>query len=331
MVKAFIRRFFCALKIQLLLLLATSLVAHKAEARHVAGYSPGKVGFSVKFKDIVSTYQIISAYVLPGETLAIKAESPEDTDTYSLETAAGVLIKTASSYWEWRAPKKVGFYPLTVTQLQSGEAMTINVFVMVPLNRLRRGYVNGYRVGRYPSVPLRLLPNYRTPKGFIEVTSENEDVLVSPHFTLKQFVCKQEANYPKYIVLKENLLVKLELLLEKANEKGYSCDTFEVMSGYRTPYYNRLIGNVRYSFHLWGGAADIFIDQNPQDGVIDDLNQDGRVDRADAEVLCNLVEEICPEPIQASFLGGLGIYRASTSHGPFIHLDVRGKVARWMD
>ena len=48
------------------------------------------------------------------------------------------------------------------------------------------------------------------------------------------------------------------MILQKVNERGYRCDTFHIMSGYRTPYYNGAIGNVRYSRHVWGGAADIF-------------------------------------------------------------------------
>ena len=53
----------------------------------------------------------------------------------------------------------------------------------------------------------------------------------------------------------------MELILQRLNAKGYRCDSFHVMSGYRTPYYNKAIGNVKYSRHIYGGAADIFIDE----------------------------------------------------------------------
>ena len=52
------------------------------------------------------------------------------------------------------------------------------------------------------------------------------------------------------------------------------------MSGYRPPF--SAIGNVQYSRHVWGGAADFYIDQSPKDGVMDDLNKDGVVNREDA-------------------------------------------------
>ena len=59
------------------------------------------------------------------------------------------------------------------------------------------------------------------------------EVRLSPHFTLGQFVCKQAGGYPKYVVLRERLLLKLERLLEAVNAKGHAAETFHVMSGYR--------------------------------------------------------------------------------------------------
>jgi uncharacterized protein YcbK (DUF882 family) len=103
------------------------------------------------------------------------------------------------------------------------------------------------------------------------------------------------------------------------------------MSGYRTPYYNHAIGNVKYSRHLWGGAADIFIDVAPADGVMDDLDGDGTVDVRDAHVLYELVDTMYGSPLYEPFVGGLGAYRTTPAHGPFIHVDARGFRARWGD
>jgi acetyl-CoA carboxylase carboxyltransferase component len=60
--------------------------------------------------------------------------------------------------------------------------------------------------------------------------------------------------------------------LQALNEAGRTVERFVVMSGYRTPFYNAAIGNVPYSRHVWGGAADIYIDDAPRDGEMDDLN-----------------------------------------------------------
>ena len=174
-------------------------------------------------------------------------------------------------------------------------------------------------------------PIYRPPRGFIEVTEDNLETLVSPHFRLKDFLCKQDGDYPKYLVLQEKLLLKLELILEKVNEEGVRCNTFHVMSGYRTPYYNKLIGNVKYSRHLWGGAADIFIDEHPEDSMMDDLNGDGQIDYRDAGVLYDIIDRMYGKPWYQRFLGGLGRYKKTSNHGPFVHVDVRGFRARWGD
>jgi uncharacterized protein YcbK (DUF882 family) len=119
--------------------------------------------------------------------------------------------------------------------------------------------------------------------------------------------------------------------LEQVNKLGYRCDTFYVLSGYRTPYYNKSIGNVKYSRHLWGGAADIFIDENPKDNYMDDLNKDGVINWKDSEVIYNIVDDLYGEPFYDMFVGGLGWYRKTPSHGPFVHVDVRGSRARWGD
>jgi uncharacterized protein YcbK (DUF882 family) len=66
------------------------------------------------------------------------------------------------------------------------------------------------------------------------------------------------------------MLIKLEALLEAANANGWEAKSFYVMSGFRTPYYNSSIGNdTSSSRHLYGGAADIWID-NDGDGQMDD-------------------------------------------------------------
>ncbi|MDY6862202.1 MAG: D-Ala-D-Ala carboxypeptidase family metallohydrolase [Thermodesulfobacteriota bacterium] len=101
--------------------------------------------------------------------------------------------------------------------------------------------------------------------------------------------------------------------------------------GYRTPYYNKIIGNVKYSRHLWGGAADIFIDENPKDKMMDDLNKDGKINWKDAAILYSIIDDMYGEKSYKSYVGGLARYKKSYSHGPFVHIDVRGKRTRWGD
>src|SRR6185436_1247315 len=100
------------------------------------------------------------------------------------------------------------------------------------------------------------------------------------------------------------------------------------MSGYRTPAYNRSLDNVRYSQHQWGSAADIFVDEDGN-GVMDDLNGDGKSSVADAEVLYGLLDADARDSHGEGLVGGLGKYRPTAAHGPFVHVDVREGTARW--
>lgn len=296
-----------------------------------ADFYPEKANFAIKFKEEISPYKVIGIFVLPEEILTLEAWDQWGGEEYTIEVNAGELIGFEGSKWQWRAPKNVGLYNIKIFHSKEFDSITLNIFVMVPFEECKGEYLNGYRIGKYPNIPLRKLSIYKPPRGFIEVTKENEETFVSPHFKLKQFLSNQLSDYPKYVVLKERLLLKLELILEEANEKGYRCDTFHVMSGYRTPYYNRAIGNVRYSRHLWGGAADIFIDENPKDDMMDDLNKDGKIDYRDAAIIFDIINAMYGKPFYEIFIGGLGSYRKSRSHGPFVHVDVRGFRVRWGD
>ena len=266
--------------------------------------------------------------MLPGETVTLEVVDRAPGSGYVARPAAGRIVPLGTGRWVWTAPVAPGLYPIQVVAPDGGDSVTLQAFVVVPYDRLDGELLNGYRIGRYPEKPLRGRAGYGPPAGFVEVTRENEDVLVSPHFRLKQFLCKQPAGSRKYVVLNERLLVALEYVLERVNAAGYRATTFHVMSGYRTPAYNRAIGNVRYSQHQWGAAADIFIDENG-DGRMDDLNGDGRSDIRDAEVLYRLIDAASHRPEAQGLIGGLGKYRATAAHGPFVHVDVRGRKARW--
>ncbi len=286
--------------------------------------SSSKVTFEIKFKEEKTSYRQMSLFVFPGEKFPLEVMEKGD---YDLKTSLSYTLLTPRK-WEIQAPLQKGIYSIQIFGPKE-ESMTLHLLVMIPFARLKEGYLNGYRIGSYPSTPLHNLPIYDLPKGFVEVTPENENLFLTPHFQLKQFVAKQESAYPKYVVLRERLLLNLELVLEEVNRSGYRADTLYVMSGYRTPYYNKAIGNsTTYSRHTWGDAADIFIDAN-NDGIMDDLNRDGKVDSSDAAALFQLIDHLYKEPWYAPFVGGLAQYNSSEHHGPFVHVDVRGIPARW--
>jgi hypothetical protein len=152
---------------------------------------------------------------------------------------------------------------------------------------------------------------------------------VTPHFQLHQFQCKQAGGFPKFIIVKEKMLLKLERLLEEVNRRGIDAKTFAVLSGFRTPQYNAAIGNpTSYSRHAYGDAADIFVDEDG-DQRMDDLDGDGRETVADARVLATIVEDLVGDDTFGDFVGGLGLYGPKPHRGPFVHVDTRGFRARW--
>jgi hypothetical protein len=79
---------------------------------------------------------------------------------------------------------------------------------------------------------------------------------------------------------------------------------------------------------MYGDAADIYIDCDG-DGSMDDLNRDGRIDGEDSITLARWIEEVWTLPQFEERQGGLGIYNGTGSHGPFVHVDLRGRKARW--
>jgi len=193
-----------------------------------------------------------------------------------------------------------------------------------------KGRIGQYLIGFWPGERGRITSMaYQNPGGFIEVTQENQDTQVSEHFRLRDFITHdQVSTWPKYVVLRDELVDKLELVIQQLEKQGVVVRRMTVMSGFRTPQYNGPGGDGRsgVSRHMYGDAADVFVD-NDGDGRMDDLNHDGRVDHRDARVILDAAERV--ERLHPEFTGGVGVYRATASHGPFAHVDVRGWRARW--
>lgn len=296
-------------------------------------FDAGRTSFAVLYDGEVIPYEVFGLFVVPGDEVPLEIVAPRAESDFALVAEDGTVRRRSDHAWTWTAPDDPGgLTTLEVVRRGSGpghERMRLNVFLLVPLSEKEGNRLNGYRIGNYPSDVFRGLDAYRKPYGLAEITPENRDTKVSPHFTVGQFLCKQADGFPKYLILRERMLRNLEFLLREVNDAGIRADTFFVMSGFRTPWYNKSIGNVKYSRHQWGGATDIFIDRRPADGVMDDLDRDGRVTREDGRFLFQLFERLSNQKQGRPFMGGLGLYGITASHGPFVHVDVRGYRARW--
>jgi uncharacterized protein YcbK (DUF882 family) len=231
------------------------------------------------------------------------------------------------------APRRAGVWSLA---LKVGSAIKpladFSVITLRPAAEKKGGRLGLYYIGNWPAAGKgRPGVNYDAPSGFIEVTPQTQNTRLSDHFRLRDFFPHDQQNvWPKYIVVDTKLIDKLELVLSDLESRGIKPDGVKVMSGFRTPQYNSGVGDTggraSLSRHMYGDAADIFID-NDGNGAMDDLNKDGRVNIADAMVIRDAATRV--ERAHPSLIGGVGVYSATSAHGPFTHIDTRGYSARW--
>jgi len=203
--------------------------------------------------------------------------------------------------------------------------------VFSKMNPLTDSVVLGVPIGTLPSDSEILSSQYTRAHRWVYRDRPNlvpvwepkeESLLVSPHFTLGEFLCHEPKTYPRLFFVHPRLLRKLELFVIESR-----IENLTIMSGYRTPLYNASLGNGKFSMHVYGRAADVYVDGNG-DGVMDDLNGDGKIGIADARLLAGLFQNI--EKFRG-MAGGIGIYDWNTdsTRTPFVHIDVRGFKARW--
>ena len=213
----------------------------------------------------------------------------------------------------------------------SSQSSLFTFITLRPFSDKVKGRVGSYLMGYWPFERRKVRSAaYASLDGFIEVTPENQDTPVSEHFRLRDFLTKDQRDvWPKYLVLDAKLVDKLELVITDLVGRGYDVRYVSVMSGFRTPQYNRKgvgRGRAEASRHQYGDAADVFVD-NDRNGRMDDLNRDGRIDTRDARVLLGAVDRV--EAQHPELVGGAGVYGATRAHGPFTHIDARGSRARW--
>lgn len=270
----------------------------------------------------------------PTRTITAALTSGEPTVAYVKNATLDALVKRVRG-----TSGKLRAATVLPTEVESalGTIKEITQITLTPFGDKQRGRIGSYLIGTWPAERGARGPakapadRYGNPRGFIRVTPENQDLPVSEHFKLRHFLTKSQQDvWPKYLVLELRLIDKIELVLSDLKSRGVQTSGVVVMSGFRTPSYNSGGGNTAgradLSRHMYGDAADIYID-NDGNGTMDDLNKDGRVDIRDARVIEEAVNRV--ERGQPGLVGGTGVYVACCGHGPFIHIDTRGYRARW--
>ena len=221
-----------------------------------------------------------------------------------------------------RAPSAPGIYRLAL--VRGAERQVIDgpsVAVMVPFEQKDGPTLNGYRIGTYMAE--RLGSTKDRPEGFVQVGADEASLPISRHLRLGDILTQDEQRvWPRYAAVDARLLDKVELVMNElarwhGDTTGAAALRFSVNSGFRTPVHNRLVRrSARDSRHQYGDAIDLSVD----------ANGDGRITAADSKLLALAVEIV--ETKHPHLVGGLGLYGGRRT-SPYVHIDARGKRARW--
>ena len=118
------------------------------------------------------------------------------------------------------------------------------------------------------------------------------------NFSLWEFRCRDGSDVPEELM--DNVILLAQNLQVLRDRVGVPV---RIISGYRSPTYNKKIGGAKRSQHMVAKAADIKID--------------GMTPLEVKEVIVELIKE------GKMHKGGIGLYTT------FTHYDVRGWNARW--
>lgn len=264
----------------------------------------------------------------------------------------------------YRESKLAGLLGKTFSVSKSSNSFL--VLSPLPKRFLKNGLIDGFKMGEYPepykaarqgktttstaqktnvSQWFRMYPQkFMPPDFFYKVTAQNKNFKISPNYTLGDFSLDYpwfSLGLPQYIALDYNLVKKLEELQALLEREGYRFKKFKFIYGFRPPSFN--LGNpllskdeenlkAPFSMHQYGRAADIIIDNN-NDNVMDDLNNDGKIDINDARVIMKYVDQLDRKykAENSPLVGGAGDYSHHDFKGrvqsPYVHIDVRGFVS----
>jgi hypothetical protein len=220
------------------------------------------------------------------------------------------------------APAQAGFYRLALIksdQQRSVEGLTLAV--LVPFQEKEGSMLRGYRIGTY--LAERVSGRQAPPEGFLEITPADVDLQITKHLRVGDFLNHdQQGKWPSYAAVNPKLLDKLELVIQEIarwhGDKAVADIAIDVHSGFRAPEHNRRIQRAaRDSQHQYGDAADVAID----------ANGDGKLTAIDSRMVGLAVELV--ELKHPDLVGGLGIYTSGHSSTNYVHIDVRGRRARW--
>ncbi len=267
------------------------------------------------------------AFAMPGQEISYPLDVHGDPTELQYawvrngDTTLSTVPKTLTSDKVF-APPKAGFYRLAL--LKSGphrEIEGLTLAVLVPFEEKEGAMLRGYRIGTY--IAERVAGRQPPPTGFLEITPADVDLPITKHLRVGDFLNHDQVGvWPSYAAVNPKLLDKLELVIQEIarwhGDKAVAEIELDVHSGFRAPEHNQKIRRAaRDSQHQYGDAADVAID----------ANGDGKLTAIDSRMVGLAVEIV--ELKHPDLVGGLGIYTSGHSSTNYVHIDVRGRRARW--
>jgi len=278
---------------------------------------------SIRVDGLNVPYTQFSSFKLPESMLLLEAKGQGNMQVFLNDQLQSTFQNDS---YALKVPQEIGLHKLRLVDGTKNVLLNLNLFVLTPVSQIEGGAINGFKMGTYPP-PLGEGGKYERPRGLIEITKENFQTQLSPHFKLSQFTSLRRGKQ-EYIVIREVLLLKLEYLLKEINNAGIPARTIRIRKAYLTPEKNALKGNAIYSRHIYGDAAQIIIDEN-NDGIMDDVNGDGKTDMKDARWLFELIDKLSGRKDYQRFEGGLAHYKLNKKFGGYVYIDARGNKVRY--
>jgi hypothetical protein len=267
------------------------------------------------------------AFALPAQEISYPLDVHGDPTAlqYAWIRVGDTALSTASQPLtgdKVSSPPEAGFYHLEL--LKSGQRRSVEgltLAVLVPFTEKEKGMLRGYRIGTY--LAERMRSKTPPPEGFLEISPPDVELPITKHLKVGDFLNHDQVGvWPSYAAVNPKLLDKLELVIQEIarwhGDKAVADIDIDVHSGFRAPEHNRRVRRAASdSQHQYGDAADVAID----------ANGDGRITAIDSRMVGLAVEIV--ELKHPELVGGLGIYTTGHSSTNYVHIDVRGRRARW--
>lgn len=278
------------------------------------------------------------------------------------EVTGGAIQKFLPGGVIWKAPNAPGSHKIsvyvteetscssiapeqkTMRDLNLAGTFVFHLLVIYPFDREGSGVIEGYPIGLYPNEKAENVREpvlshrdaYSPPQYFIKVTPESASAPISKHFTLGNFSPASEKGKVHFIALNPSLVQRLEDLISALQEKGVKVTTLTILRGFMTPSQVELLRRkgldiAQFTRTIYGDSAIFIIDEN-NDGIMDDLTGDGKVDQEDFEVIAGIMTRL---EDGTKLFGGLGFSKNFKDPGyrdtPNIQIDTRGWRTRWTE